>query len=208
MTAANILERIANVSVLVIGDICLDRWCHYDPAFSEPSRETGIPRIAVTRTTVTAGAAGTVASNLTALLARHVAVLGVVGEDGFGYELERALMAREISPELVVRSSHVPTFTYTKLINVTSKSRISRESITSTRSRFLAKSRMLYWSHLRDFWPAFDVVLVSDQAETAARRRSDVPGSVKRFLSSRQRLRKEWYGWILECGGSTSVTSF
>src|SRR5206468_4779249 len=65
----------------------LDRWCRYDPSLSEPSRETGIPRTAVVSAEVTAGAAGTIASNLSALGAGRVAVLGVIGDDGNGEEL-------------------------------------------------------------------------------------------------------------------------
>ena len=45
MNVAPILEGIQRLRVLVVGDICLDRWCSYDPALAEPSRETGIPRI-------------------------------------------------------------------------------------------------------------------------------------------------------------------
>ena len=33
---AKILERLPNLSVLVVGDICLDRWCTYDPSEAEP----------------------------------------------------------------------------------------------------------------------------------------------------------------------------
>src|SRR5207253_11338742 len=53
---------IPNLRALVVGDVCLDRWCRYDPALSEPSRETGLPRVAVVSTEVTPGAAGTVRS--------------------------------------------------------------------------------------------------------------------------------------------------
>ena len=91
MNVQSILDGIARLRVLVVGDICLDRWCRYDPETSDPSRETGIPRIAVVRTEVTPGAAGTVANNLKALGAREAAVLGVIGEDGFGFELKQAL---------------------------------------------------------------------------------------------------------------------
>lgn len=166
MNVSEILEHISTLSVLVVGDICLDRWCRYDPAVSEPSRETGIPRIGVVRTTVTPGAAGTIAGNLTALLAKQVAVLGVIGQDGFGHELDRALIAREISPELVVRSDRVPTFTYTKLINART------EVEDQPRIDFIYTEPMpvevedAVVDHLRGFWSAFDVVLVSDQAET------------------------------------------
>ena len=64
MTTAEILAQFPKLSALVVGDICLDRWCAYDPSASEPSRETGIPRLAVVRTEATPGAGGTVANNL------------------------------------------------------------------------------------------------------------------------------------------------
>jgi rfaE bifunctional protein kinase chain/domain len=166
MNVPGILDGITQLSALVIGDICLDRWCRYDPSTSEPSRETGIPRIGVVRTTVTPGAAGTIANNLTALLTKRVAVLGVIGEDGFGVELERALIARKISPELAVRSDAVPTFTYTKLINA------DTEEEDQPRVDFIYTKPMPpdveegVLANLRAAWPAFDVIIVCDQAET------------------------------------------
>ena len=81
MTAAEILARLPARSALVVGDICLDRWCCYEPAASEASRETGIPRTAVVSTEVTPGAGGTVANNLAALGVGRVAVLGAVGNE-------------------------------------------------------------------------------------------------------------------------------
>src|SRR5580704_18009281 len=95
----------------------MDRRCTYDPGAGEPSRETGIPRVGVVRTEVTAGAGGTVANNLAALGVGQVAVLGAIGEDGCGVELERALDERGISAELCVRSASLQTFTYSKVIN-------------------------------------------------------------------------------------------
>ena len=117
MTTRKILDKFRDLRVLVAGDVCLDRWCRYDPALADASRETGIPRIGVVGTEVTPGAAGTIANNLAALGAGHVAVLGMVGNDGFGYELRGALAARGISHDLLVEAPGVATFTYTKLIN-------------------------------------------------------------------------------------------
>ena len=45
MNLGEMLSRFSGVRALVVGDICLDRWCYYDPAAAEPSRETGIPRV-------------------------------------------------------------------------------------------------------------------------------------------------------------------
>jgi rfaE bifunctional protein kinase chain/domain len=151
---------------LVVGDICLDRWCHYDPSLADISRETGIPRVAVVSTEVTPGGGGTVANNLAALGAGRVAVLGVVGRDGFGYELEGALAARGISAELLVRAD-VPTFTYTKLINCrTGEEDLARVDFINAAPMPEDAERELI-ARLERASPGYDAVLISDQAETS-----------------------------------------
>ena len=47
MNASRILSAFGQLNLLVVGDICLDRWCQYDPATAEASRETGIPKEAL-----------------------------------------------------------------------------------------------------------------------------------------------------------------
>jgi rfaE bifunctional protein kinase chain/domain len=166
MSTAEILARFRDLSALVVGDICLDRWCEYDPAAAEPSRETGIPRIAVTRTEVTPGAGGTVANNLAALGAGRVAVLGAIGEDGFAVELLRALAGRGIEPGLIVQTPGIQTFTYTKLLNrQTGAEDLPRVDFINTQPLPEETERAVL-ERLREHAPAFDVILVSDQAET------------------------------------------
>src|SRR5579863_1564172 len=114
MDAARILAGFPKLRALVVGDVCLDRWCRYDPALTLPSKETGIPRIAVTAVEVSPGGAGAVANNLAALRAGRVAVLGVMGCDGHAEELAGALRERYIATEFLIASSLVATFTYTK----------------------------------------------------------------------------------------------
>jgi rfaE bifunctional protein kinase chain/domain len=167
MTPAEILAAIPRLSALVVGDICLDRWCAYDPATSEPSRETGIPRIGVVRTEITAGAGGTVANNLAALGCGRVSVLGAIGNDGFGFELSRALAARGISSDQCIRVDAMQTFTYTKVINrdtgVEDQPRI--DFINTTPLAVHAERHIL--DHLRNAVPSCDAVIVADQAETS-----------------------------------------
>ncbi len=166
MRTAEILGRFPELSALVVGDICLDRWCTYDPAATEPSRETGIPRLGVVATEVTPGAGGTVANNLVALGAGKVAVLGVIGDDGCGFELRGALHRRGTSSDLVVTAPGWATFTYTKLIN----SRTGRED--QPRVDFIntkALPEAVEWEVLKRLGAAVggcQVVLVADQAET------------------------------------------
>lgn len=166
MTDSEILEKITKLSALVIGDICLDRWCIYDPAMAEPSRETGIPHIGVTATEVTPGAGGTVANNLAALGTGRVSVLGAIGDDGFGYELARALHQRDISSEFLIKSPAMQTFTYTKLINATNgvEDRPRVDFITTTPLDPGVERRIL--DQIQAVFDSFDIILISDQAET------------------------------------------
>jgi rfaE bifunctional protein kinase chain/domain len=167
MTTTQILAEFPKLSALVVGDICLDRWCTYDPATTEPSRETGIPRIGVISTVTTPGAGGTIANNLAALGIGRVAALGAVGEDGFGYELQHALESRRISTELLVRSDDVSTFTYTKLLNLTNGVE-DQPRVDFINARPLPESvERQILARLRDVAENFDVIFVSDQAETA-----------------------------------------
>jgi rfaE bifunctional protein kinase chain/domain len=167
MNIAEILQAFPKLSALVIGDICLDRWCTYDASASEPSRETGIPRLGVVRTEVTPGAGGTVANNLAALGVGRVAVLGALGQDGHGAELARALEQRGISSELCARSPALQTFTYTKLINAaTGVEDQPRLDFINTRPLPVDVEHQVLDRILTSV-ETFDVILVSDQAETA-----------------------------------------
>jgi len=168
MNVAAVLEAFHGLRVLVAGDVCLDRWCRYDPKEALASRETGLPRVGVVTTETTPGAAGTIANNLAALGAGRVAVLGAVGEDGHGWELDQALRARGIDASLLIRSAEVPTFTYTKLINAaTDEEDLPRIDFIHTREISAALDARIV-AALEDAAPQFDVIIVSDQAETKA----------------------------------------
>ena len=167
MTIAETLAQFPKLAALVVGDICLDRWCTYDPAASEPSRETGIPRLGVVHTEVTPGAGGTVANNLAALGAGRVAVLGAIGQDGFGMELSRTLGARGISADLCVRTPAMQTFTYTKAINArTGVEDQPRMDFINTAPLPPSVERQII-DNLRMAVESFDIVLIADQAETS-----------------------------------------
>jgi rfaE bifunctional protein kinase chain/domain len=170
MTAAHdvefILSRIPGLSALVVGDICLDRWAMYDPSLADRSRETGLPRVAVTSCEVTPGGGGTVANNLAALGVGRVSLLGLTGDDGHACELRRALGERRIESDMLLTVPGIQTFTYTKLINA----EVGIEDL--PRVDFLPGGRppaeietALVELLLRNA-PDFDIILVSDQAET------------------------------------------
>ena len=168
MTIPEILNGIKKLRALVVGDICLDRWCTYDPATSEPSAETGIPRLGIVSSEITPGGGGTVANNLAALQPAKVAVLGVRGDDGFGFELDRALTERGIDASLMVDVRQWQTFTYTKLLNSTTGDEDQpRADFINTRP-LPSDAEVRVLSNLSAAIEEFDVVLVADQAETSA----------------------------------------
>lgn len=202
MNAAKVLSGFQQKRALVVGDVCLDRWCRYDPAEGEPSRETGIPRVGVVATQVTPGAAGTVANNLAALGVGRVAVMGVIGEDGFGWELERALRARSISTEFLVRSPLISTFTYTKLINTATEAEdLPRLDFINTRPLpGPIETKLL--NALENVVNDFDVILVSDQAETNAggvvtARMRDALASSSKLVWVDSRMRSELFRGVV-----------
>ena len=54
-----LLERCAELTVLVVGDFFLDKYLRIDEALAEPSLETGLVAHQVVRVTCSPGAAGT-----------------------------------------------------------------------------------------------------------------------------------------------------
>lgn len=168
MKTSEILSAFANLKALVIGDICLDRWCTYDPTISEPSCETGIPRLGVVSSQVTPGGGGTVANNLAALGAGQVAVIGVRGDDGSGFELEEALAASGIVAGRMVKERYWQTFTYTKLLNSrTGEEDQPRVDFIPT-SPLPTEAEQELIENILLAVPSFDIIIVADQAETGA----------------------------------------
>jgi bifunctional ADP-heptose synthase (sugar kinase/adenylyltransferase) len=94
-------------------------------------------------------------------------VLVAVGCDGHAFELRQAVEARGIEDDLLVESPGLQTFTYTKLLNRESGVEdLPRVDFIVTRPLPDAAEREIV-SRLRDSASAFDVILVSDQAETS-----------------------------------------
>jgi len=115
---------------------------------------------------VAPGGGGNVANNLASLGVGRAAVLGVLGDDGFAHELKRSLNTRGISTDLLVRSDKAPTFTYTKLINAsTGCEDLPRVDFINTRPLPDAVEQEVI-EYLREFAVSFDIIFVSDQADT------------------------------------------
>jgi rfaE bifunctional protein kinase chain/domain len=110
-----ITERYAGLRLAVLGDFCLDRYLEIDPTKQETSLETGLPVHNVVKVRAQPGGAGTIVNNLATLGVGTIFPVGLVGDDGEGYELSRALgRLAGVRLSHFVRTRHRHTFTYCK----------------------------------------------------------------------------------------------
>ena len=91
---AAITARYSSLRVGVVGDFFLDRYLMIDPSKSELSIETGLPVHNVLEVQSRPGAAGTIVNNLVALGVGTIYPVSYRGDDGEGYELQKALEAQ------------------------------------------------------------------------------------------------------------------
>ena len=116
----DIAGKYAELKIAVVGDYCLDRYLEINPERAEVSIETGLPVHNVERVRAQPGAAGTVLNNLVALGVGRIYPVGFCGDDGEGYELQRALKALSgVELTHFFRSAERRTFTYAKPLLIT-----------------------------------------------------------------------------------------
>lgn len=111
----SITTRYPALRVAIVGDFCLDRYLEIDPARPETSIETGLPVHNVVNVRSQPGAAGTILNNLVALGVGAIYPVGFCGEDGEGFELQRALRAKAgVRLDHFLPTAQRRTFTYCK----------------------------------------------------------------------------------------------
>ena len=113
-----LLTRFASLNIVVVGDLFLDHWFEVDRNLDEPSLETGLTAYQVVRKRPAAGAAGTVMNNLTALGVGSVRAVALLGNDGDGFEVQKALHARGVNTDGIVTDDSVVTPAYNKTLFV------------------------------------------------------------------------------------------
>src|SRR5436853_2022710 len=110
-----ITERYRDLNIAILGDFCLDRYLEVDPARQETSLETGLPVHNVINVRAQPGGAGTILNNLSALGIGDIHPIGLIGDDGEGFELWRALENRAgVRMKYFVKTSERRTFSYCK----------------------------------------------------------------------------------------------
>ncbi|MDR2807364.1 MAG: PfkB family carbohydrate kinase, partial [Puniceicoccales bacterium] len=109
----NLLERIAKLKILVIGDLMLDRYIFGDAHRISP--EAPVPVVDVAQEKETLGAAGNVSLNLRSIGA-SVEVLGTFGQDSYGKYLGHLLSTHGIRWHPSCRRKEVRTILKTRIV--------------------------------------------------------------------------------------------
>lgn len=164
-----LLARFPAQTVLVVGDFFLDKYLIIEHALGEISLETGLEAHQVVEVRCQPGAAGTVTSNLRAMDVNVIA-LGVIGDDGEGFELTRALRATGVdTSQMVVAGRDRFTATYTKPMLREpdgTAHELNRLDI-KNRAPLPAATEEALIHRLRDLLPRVRGVIVADQAPEA-----------------------------------------
>ena len=159
-----LLDLFPSITVLVVGDFFLDKYLDLDPRLSEPSLETGLDAYQVVGVRAYPGAAGTVVNNLRALDV-NVRVLGVIGEDGEGDDLLRALGRIGVDGASLIRTParFTPTYLKPMLAAAGAPARELNRLDTKNRAPLPADLEMRVLAGLDELLPSVQAVVISDQ---------------------------------------------
>src|ERR1035437_4438943 len=109
----NILQKLTNTRILVIGDLMLDHYLWGDVYRISP--EAPVPVVHASRDTYSAGGAANVALNL-ANLGVQTSVLGHFADDEAGRRLQQILLESGVNIIDSLQTSEAPTIIKTRVI--------------------------------------------------------------------------------------------
>lgn len=159
-----LLDRFPHIRLLAVGDFFLDKYLELDRRLKEPSLETGLETYQVVNARCSPGVAGTVTNNLRALDV-GVTTLGVIGDDGAGYELKRELTVRGVDIGPMMEHPDRVTPTYIKPMMRELDGRVHELNRIDVKNRVPTPDPLQdqIIERLRELAPGVDGIVVSDQ---------------------------------------------
>lgn len=156
---AKLFEKFANKTVLVVGDVMMDRYIWGN--VSRISPEAPVPVVEVERESLMLGGAANVASNI-ASLGGSAILCGVIGDDASGRLFEEQLSGGGISAEGIFRDEARPTTVKTRVVAHSQHVvRFDHE----VKAKLDGKVRNKLFRFLDDALSGVDAVVVSDYAK-------------------------------------------
>jgi bifunctional ADP-heptose synthase (sugar kinase/adenylyltransferase) len=165
-TIDRILDRLPTLTIGVLGDLFLDRYLDLDAALTEPSIETGLDAYQVVNVRSYPGAAGTIVNNLVAIGVGRVVPVTIIGDDGEGYELRRALDRMPTVDTTAVLSAfgrRTPTYTKPMLRTADQPPRELNRLDIKNRDPTPPEVVERLLDHFHPRWHEMDALIVLDQ---------------------------------------------
>ena len=153
MIDLSLLQNLSSASVLVVGDVMLDRYYNGDSQRISP--EAPVPVVKISKIEDKAGGAANVARNI-AHLDGKAGLLGIIGDDSAGTSLQQLLAGEQIHSELVSQQ-HKPTIA--KIRVVSRQQQIVRLDQEET---FSAEDAQRLAEHFAAVYQQYDVIAFSD----------------------------------------------
>ncbi|MDX3772599.1 bifunctional D-glycero-beta-D-manno-heptose-7-phosphate kinase/D-glycero-beta-D-manno-heptose 1-phosphate adenylyltransferase HldE [Chromatiaceae bacterium AAb-1] len=147
------LQNLSAASVLVVGDVMLDRYYSGDSERISP--EAPVPVVRISNITDKAGGAANVARNI-AHLDGKVALLGIIGNDAAGDSLQQLLTTEQITSQLY-RQHTLPTIAKMRVIS--RQQQVVRLDMEQTFGPEDAKALALQF---RAVFSQYDIIVFSD----------------------------------------------
>jgi len=160
-----IVSQFASRRIAVIGDFFLDKYLETDPRNIETSVETGLDAHQVVNVRRSAGAAGTVVNNLSALGVGTLHAIGAIGNDGEAFDLRGCLDHLGCTTNRLLAFDSMMTPTYLKPRNVDDPSLKGEHSRYDTKNRKRTTSEVVnaVLDSLDIVLPQIDALIIADQ---------------------------------------------
>ena len=153
MINLSLLQNLSSASVLVVGDVMLDRYFNGDSQRISP--EAPVPVVKISKIEDKAGGAANVARNI-AHLDGKVGLLGIIGHDSAGESLQQLLAGEQIHSELLSQT-HKPTIAKMRVVSRQQQIvRLDQEEVFSFADAELLAERFAA------VYQNYDVILFSD----------------------------------------------
>ncbi len=162
-----LLSQFPKAKIAVLGDFFLDKYLDVDPRLVETSVETGKEAHQVVDVRCSPGAAGTVVSNLASLDAGEIYALGLIGDDGEGFDLRKGLVKINCRTEHLIVTPHRCTPTYLKPRDQGSDGLEGEHSRYDTKHRTLTTTQDedAILNALDEVLPNVDALIILDQVQ-------------------------------------------
>lgn len=163
------LSAFPRLRIGLVGDLFLDRYLEIEASLTEISIETGLEAYQVIGVRNQPGALGTVMNNLAALGVGRLLPVTVIGDDGHGDDLLRALASLPCDTTSILRDGERLTPTYTKpmLHAAGAEPRELNRLDVRTREPLSAAMRAKLAEHIRGVFDRGDGLIVLDQISAA-----------------------------------------